>query len=113
MWTALAALAVAPALAFVTWVLWRSPLPLSETVALLEDVARRTPASFFVPDTPYYRPLFHATLASANIYVRFGRGRLEPFLIGGAGGLWTTSVSSVTTAKPGERRIARQASTAS
>jgi opacity protein-like surface antigen len=40
-----------------------------------------------------------ATLASANVYVRFGRGRVEPFLVGGAGGLWTKSVSSVTTVR--------------
>jgi len=63
-WTALATLAATPPLALIAWILWRSPLPLSETVALLEDVARRTPASFFVPDTPYYRPLFHATLGA-------------------------------------------------
>src|SRR5262245_16532352 len=42
-----------------------------------------------------------ATLATANIYVRFGRGRVEPFFVGGAGGLWTTSVSSVTTVRNG------------
>ena len=63
-WTAITALVAAPAVALVAWVLWRSPLPLSETVALLEDVARRSTGSFFVPDTPYYRPLFHATLGT-------------------------------------------------
>jgi hypothetical protein len=63
-WTALLTLAAAPVLACIAWILWRSPLPLSETVALLEDVARRTPGSFFIPETPYYRPLFHATLGT-------------------------------------------------
>lgn len=54
----------AAALALAARILWQTPLPLSETVALLEDVARRTTGSFFVPDTPYYRPLFHATLGT-------------------------------------------------
>ena len=42
-----------------------------------------------------------ATLATANVYVRFPHGRVEPFLIGGVGGLWTTSVSSVTRMRDG------------
>jgi hypothetical protein len=42
--------------------LWRSPFPLSETVALLEDVADRPVVEFFAPAT-YYRPLFHAALS--------------------------------------------------
>ena len=42
-----------------------------------------------------------ATLASANVYVRFPHGRVEPFLIGGVGGLWTTSVNSVTRMRDG------------
>jgi opacity protein-like surface antigen len=43
--------------------------------------------------------LLDATLASANLYVRFSRGRVEPFLVGGAGGLWSRGVSSVTTVR--------------
>jgi opacity protein-like surface antigen len=42
-----------------------------------------------------------ATLATANVYVRFPHGRLEPFLIGGVGGLWTTSVNSLTRIRDG------------
>ena len=42
-----------------------------------------------------------ATLATANVYVRFPHGRVEPFLIGGVGGLWTTSVNSVTRMRDG------------
>jgi hypothetical protein len=45
-------------------VLWRTPLPVTEAVALLEDVTTRSRLSFFIPDTPYYRPLFHATLST-------------------------------------------------
>jgi opacity protein-like surface antigen len=36
------------------------------------------------------------SLATANLYVRFPYGRVEPFLVGGAGVLWTTTVNSVT-----------------
>jgi opacity protein-like surface antigen len=45
--------------------------------------------------------LLDATLASANVYGRLARGRVEPFVIGGVGGLWTRSVSSVTTVRGG------------
>lgn len=45
--------------------------------------------------------LLDATLATANVYVRFPRGRVEPYIVGGVGGLWATSVSSVTTVRNG------------
>ena len=45
--------------------------------------------------------LLDATLATANLYVRFPRGRVEPFLVGGVGGLWTTSVNSLTMMRGG------------
>ena len=63
-WTALVALATAPILVALIVILWRTPFPVSETIALLEDVANRPRLSFLVPDTPYYRPLFHVTLST-------------------------------------------------
>lgn len=63
-WTIVVGLAAAAMVAALALIIWRTPFPVSETVALLEDVARRPAASFFVPDTPYYRPLFHATLSA-------------------------------------------------
>ena len=45
--------------------------------------------------------LLDATLATANVYVRFPRGRVEPFIIGGAGALWTTGVTSITFVRDG------------
>ena len=45
--------------------------------------------------------LLDATLATANVYVRFPRGRVEPFLVGGVGGMWTRTVNSVTTTRSG------------
>jgi hypothetical protein len=42
--------------------LWRSPFPLSEAVALFEDVAQRPASSFLLPSSSYYRPLFHLNL---------------------------------------------------
>jgi opacity protein-like surface antigen len=45
--------------------------------------------------------LLDATLVTTNIYVRFPRGRVEPFLVGGVGGMWTTSVNSLTTMRGG------------
>ena len=45
--------------------------------------------------------LLDATLATANVYVRFPHGRFEPYVIGGAGGLWTTAVNSMTVVRDG------------
>lgn len=64
-WTAIALLCVAPLAFAIVWTLWRMPFPLTEAVALFEDVARApSPARFWIPDTSYYRPLFHTTLWS-------------------------------------------------
>jgi hypothetical protein len=62
-WTAAVLLIVAPVLVTLLVTLWRTPYPVTEAVALFEDVARvGSPARFWVPDTSYYRPLFHSTL---------------------------------------------------
>ena len=62
-WTAAALIAVAPALVTLCWTLWRTPYPVNEAVALFEDVARwPSPAGIWIPETSYYRPLFHTTL---------------------------------------------------
>jgi len=45
--------------------------------------------------------LLDATLVTANVYVRFPHGRVEPFIVGGAGGLWTTAVNSLTVVRDG------------
>jgi hypothetical protein len=62
-WTAAVLLIVAPVLVALLVTLWRTPYPVTEAVALFEDVARvSSPARFWIPDTSYYRPLFHTTL---------------------------------------------------
>ena len=60
--------------------LWRSPFPLREGVAILEDVARaRDPVfSFLAPESSYYRPLFYVTLSA----FWHGAGTLEATLAG-------------------------------
>ena len=63
-WFAGAVALAAPFLALLCLTLWRTPYPLSEGVALLEDVARNPAAKFLSPDTSYYRPLFHITLST-------------------------------------------------
>jgi hypothetical protein len=54
----------APLLCTLCLVLWRTPVPLSEGVALLEDVAQNPASKFLTADTSYYRPLFHMTLSA-------------------------------------------------
>lgn len=46
-------------------ILWRTPYPLSEGVALLEDVADPASFRFLEPTTAYYRPLFYLSLFTA------------------------------------------------
>ena len=53
---------LSPLLASLCVVLWRTPYPVSEAVALFEDVANGAPSGFLIPDTTYYRPFFHLTL---------------------------------------------------
>lgn len=54
----------APLLVLLSLTLWRTPFPLSEGVALLEDVAQNPATRFFSLDTSYYRPLYHLTLSA-------------------------------------------------
>jgi hypothetical protein len=62
-WTAAVLLIVAPVVVTLAVTLWRTPYPVTEAVALFEDAARASsPARFWVPETSYYRPLFHTTL---------------------------------------------------
>ena len=63
-WLAIAALAAAPVVAAICLTLWNTPLPISEAVALLEDVSRKPRLDFLVPDTSYYRPIFHIVLST-------------------------------------------------
>ena len=61
-WTAAVFAVSAPLVVTLVRVLWRTPYPISETVALLEDVDT-SPASFLVDPArrTYYRPLYHLT----------------------------------------------------
>jgi len=61
-WTAAVFAITAPLLLTLVRVLWRTPYPISETIALLEDVDT-SPASFFLDPArkSWYRPLYHLT----------------------------------------------------
>jgi len=61
-WTAAVFAVTAPLLLTLLRVLWRTPYPISETIALLEDVDT-SPASFFLDPArkSWYRPLYHLT----------------------------------------------------
>jgi hypothetical protein len=80
-WLFVAALTVAPIVGAIAFTLWRTPLPVSEAIALLEDVARKPRLEFLIPDTAYYRPFFHILLstiwnADASIDTRVAAIRL-------------------------------------
>ena len=61
-WTAAVFAITAPLLLTLVRVLWCTPYPISETIALLEDVDT-SPASFFLDPArkSWYRPLYHLT----------------------------------------------------
>jgi len=57
-WTAAVLLVSSPFLVVLCLILWRTPFPLTEAVAIFEDIERAEPLELLVPDTSYYRPLF-------------------------------------------------------
>ena len=63
LWTAAVLLTFAPFLLALCLTLWRSPFPITEAVALFEDVENRPISHFFSPTTAYFRPLFHVMLS--------------------------------------------------
>ena len=66
LWTAVVLAVATPVLSVLGLVLWLTPYPLSEGVALVEDVSSPIAAAeFLLPTRAYYRPLFHLTLFTA------------------------------------------------
>jgi len=63
LWTTLVLALAAPFTAILCLTLWRSPFPLTETVAIFENVTN-TATNIWIPDTPYYRPLFYLMVSS-------------------------------------------------
>lgn len=64
LWTAAVLFAAAPLVALLCLSLWRTPFPVSEAIAIFEDVARERALDFLIPDTAYYRPLFHLAISA-------------------------------------------------
>jgi len=64
LWTVVVLIAAAPLVTLLCLTLWRMPFPASEAIAIFEDVARQPALAFAVPDTAYYRPLFHITISA-------------------------------------------------
>ena len=64
LWTAVVCAASMPLVALLCLTLWRMPFPISEAVAIFEDIANQPPTRFLIPDTSYYRPAFHVTISA-------------------------------------------------
>ena len=62
-WTRAVLLASAPLLIVLCVTLWRTPFPITETIAFIEDAAGRPVARSLSPNTSFYRPLFYVTLS--------------------------------------------------
>jgi hypothetical protein len=78
LWTAAVLALWAPAVAILCFTLWRTPFPISEAVAIFEDVVNYPLTRFLIPDTSYYRPLFHVTISA----IWHNAGSLEAALAG-------------------------------
>jgi hypothetical protein len=63
LWTTVVLAVSAPVVLSLCVTLWRSPVPVTETVGLLEDITERPIVRVFNPATAYYRPLFHVVLS--------------------------------------------------
>ena len=63
LWTAVVLAVAAPFTVILCLTLWRTPFPLTEAVAIFENVTNRA-ANVWIPDTPYYRPLFYVTVSA-------------------------------------------------
>jgi hypothetical protein len=62
-WTTAVLIASAPVLIVLCVTLWRTPFPITETIAFIEDAADRPVMRLLNPDTSFYRPLFYITLS--------------------------------------------------
>jgi hypothetical protein len=62
-WTAAVLALTAPFTVILCLTLWRTPFPLTETVAILENVSNIS-ANVWVPDTSYYRPLYYEMVSA-------------------------------------------------
>src|SRR5262245_15546970 len=54
-----------PAVVVLALILWRTPYPISEGVAFVEDVSSTSDLQFLRPARYYYRPLFFASVFAA------------------------------------------------
>jgi hypothetical protein len=63
-WTTAVLAITTPFLFSICLTLWRSPFPITEAVALFEDIQNRPLSHFFSPTTAYYRPVFHVMLSA-------------------------------------------------
>ena len=63
LWFAAVVLACLPSVLSLLWAMWRTPYPIGETVALLDDdLSAPSPIAFFdLARHSWYRPLFHST----------------------------------------------------
>lgn len=64
LWTAAVLAASAPFVIILCLTLWRTPFPLTEAVALFEDIEEQSIARFFDPNKAYYRPLSYLTVSA-------------------------------------------------
>ena len=63
LWTAVALGVSLPFVIVLCITLWLAPYPITDSIGHFEDVERRPAASFLLPSSSYYRPLFYLTLS--------------------------------------------------
>lgn len=63
-WTTAAVALTLPFLLALCGTLWQAPFPIGDSVGIFEDVERRDAASFLLPSSSYYRPLFYLAISA-------------------------------------------------
>lgn len=64
LWTAAVLATVAPILFALVLTLWQTPFPITEAVALFEDLEEQPSSHFLGPYRHYYRPLYYLTISA-------------------------------------------------
>lgn len=59
-------------------VLWRTPIPITDSIGLFEDASRRSISGLLTPGAAYFRPLFLGTLAG----LWHGTDSIDHFIVG-------------------------------
>ena len=78
LWTALVLALATPFTAILCLTLWSTPFPADRSGRHLRERHEHGPANIWIPDTPYYRPLFYLMVSAIWHHDRLARRARSP-----------------------------------